>query len=114
MSVGGEATGRIDFDQNVDWSQDVDWFEVGLQAGKRYQIDLEGRATGGGSLYDPLLRGIFDANGNEIHGNWNDDGGVGYNSRMLFTPDASGTHYVAAGGLGYHEGTYTLSVMEAN
>ena len=106
--------GRIDFDQDVDWSQDVDWFEVGLQAGKRYQIDLEGRATGRGSLYDPLLRGIFDANSNEIHGNWNDDGGVGYNSRLTFMPDATRAYYVAAGVMADYVGSYTLSVMEAN
>ena len=94
VSVGGEAKGRIDS------SGDVDWFSVGLQAGKRYQIDLEGRATGRGSLYDPWLRGIFDANGNEIPGTRDDDGGQGYNSRLTFTPNA--------------DGTYTLSVKEAN
>ena len=94
VTVGGSATGKIDFEQ------DVDWFKVTLAAGTQYQIDLEGRATGRGSLYDPWLRGIFDANGNEIHGTRDDDGGQGYNSRLLFTPNADGTHYVAAGGLG--------------
>ena len=115
MSVGGEAKGRIDFDQNVDWSfQDVDWFAVELETGKRYQIDLEGRATGRGSLYDPLLRGIFDANSNEIHGNWNDDDGVGFNSRLTFTPNTAGIYYVAAGAMADYVGSYTLSVKEAN
>ena len=108
MSVGGEAKGRIDS------SGDVDWFSVELRAGKRYQIGLEGRATGRGSLYDPWLRGIFDATGNEIPGNWDDDDGVGFNSRLTFTPNTADTYYVAAGGLGYLEGTYTLSVEEAN
>ena len=106
--VGGSAMGKIDS------PGDVDWFKVELQKGKRYQIDLEGRATGRGSLYDPRLRAIFDANGNEIPGTVNDDGGEGYNSRLLFTPDATGTHYVAAGAMANYEGTYTLSVMEAN
>ena len=91
VEVGGSATGKIDFEQ------DVDWFKVTLTAGTEYQIDLEGRSTGSGSLYDPRLRAIFDANGNEIPGTVNDDGGEGYNSRLLFTPDATGTHYVAAG-----------------
>ncbi len=105
---GGSATGKIDS------SGDVDWFKVTLTAGTQYQIDLEGRATGRGSLYDPLLRGIFDANGNEIPGTVNDDGGEGYNSRLLFTPDATRAYYVAAGAMADYVGTYTLSVKEAN
>ena len=104
VTVGGSATGKIDFEQ------DVDWFRVRLTAGTEYQIDLEGQATGGGSLYDPWLRGIFAANGNEIPGTRNDDGGVDYNSQLLFTPTTTDFYYVAAGGLGYLEGTYTLSV----
>ena len=108
VTVGDSATGKIDF------YQDFDWFKVTLTAGTEYQIDLEGRSTGSGSLYDPRLRAIFDANGNEIPGTDNDDGGAGYNSRMLFTPDATGTHYVAAGAMANYEGTYTLSVEEAD
>ena len=105
---GGSATGKIDS------SGDVDWFEVGLQAGKRYQIDLEGRATGRGSLYDPLLRGIFHVADNEIPGTRDDDGGVGFNSRLTFTPNTDGTYYVAASAMANYVGSYTLSVKEAN
>ena len=65
-------------------------------------------------MSDPFLRGIFDENGNWISGTGDDDGGEGYNSRVTFTPDATGTYYVAAGAFGYLEGTYTLSVEEAN
>ena len=108
VTVGGSATGKIDT------YQDVDWFKVTLTAGTEYQIDLEGRATGSGSLYDPRLRAIFDANGNEIPGTVNDDGGEGYNSRLLFTPDATGTHYVAAGAMADYQGTYMLSVEVAD
>ena len=108
VTVGGSATGKIDFEQ------DVDWFKVTLTAGTEYQIDLEGRSTGSGSLYDPRLRAIFDANGNEIPGTVNDDGGEGYNSRLLFTPDATGTHYVAAGAMADYQGTYMLSVEVAD
>ena len=89
-------------------------FAVTLTAGTQYQIDLEGRATGRGSLYDPWLRGIFDADGNEIPGTRNDDGGVGLNSRLFFTPTATGFYYVAAGGMAYHVGSFTLSVDRAN
>ncbi len=115
VAVGGEVTGSIYFDQDAEWSsQDVDWFSVELRAGKRYQIDLEGRATGRGSLYDPLLRGIFDVDGNEIPGTRDDDGGVGFNSRLTFMPDATRAYYVAASAMADYVGSYTLSVKEAN
>ena len=106
VTVGGSVTGKIDF------YQDVDWFAVELKAGQAYQVGLEGRATGRGSLSDPFLRGIHDPSGNWISGTGDDDGGEGYNSRVTFTPDAGGTYYVAAGAYGYLEGTYTLSVAE--
>ena len=105
--VGGSTTGKIDF------SGDRDWFKVTLAAGTEYQVDLEGQDTGRGSLRDPVLRGIFDADGNEIPYFRDDDGGAGSNARVTFTPGANGVYYVAAGSFGDHlEGTYTLSVKE--
>lgn len=92
--------------------QDVDWFRVFLTAGTEYRVNLEGRATGRGSLSDPFLRGIFDGDGNWISGTGDDDGGEGYNSRVTFTPDEDDTYHVAAGAFGYFEGTYRLSVEE--
>ena len=62
MVVGGSATG------NVEYSADTDWFEVELEAGKSYRFDLEGPSTGGGTLGDPYLRGIYHANGDRIDG----------------------------------------------
>ena len=107
VAVGGSTTGKIDF------SGDRDWFKVTLAAGTEYQVDLEGQATGRGSLRDPVLRGIFDADGNEIPYFRDDDGGEGSNARVTFTPGANGVYYVAAGSFGdYLEGTYTLSVKE--
>ena len=64
-------------------------------------------------MYDPWLRGIFDANGNEIPGNWDDDDDVGFNSRLTFTPNTGGTYYVAASAMANYVGSYTLSVKEA-
>ncbi len=43
-----------------------------------------------------------------------EDGGAGFNSRETFTPDQDGTYYVAAGGHGREQGTYTLSVTLVN
>ena len=100
------ATGEIEI------GSDRDWFAVTLEAGKGYQIDLEGSSTGDGTLVDPYLRGIHRSNGNLISGKTNDDFGMGWNSRVDFTPTADGTYYVAAGAYGGWTGTYTLSVVE--
>ncbi len=108
VAVGDTATGSIGS------NGDRDWFAVELVAGRTYVIDLRGSPTGDGTLSDPLLRGIYDAEGNLISGTTNDDGGEGWNSRLTFTADAAGTYYVAAGAFGYYEGTYTLSVEEAD
>ena len=113
VAVGASATGGIDT------PGDVDWFAVTLEADKIYRIDLEGSRTSRGILPDPILRGIYDADGNLIDGTTNDDGGVGFNSQVTFTAEATGTYYVAAGSYhgvadrhGYETGTYTLSVTE--
>ena len=104
--VGGSATGTIGR------AGDEDWFAVELEAGKTYQVDLQGLITGDGTLFDPYLRGIHDAGGKRIANTTDDDGGVWPNSRVYFTPDEGGAWYVAAGAFGNRGGTYTLSVDE--
>ena len=108
VSVGGSATGEIQF------SGDRDWFKVWLKAGGTYVVEVKGASTDDGTLRDPYLLGIHDARGNPIAGTTNDDDGFGLNSRTVFTATANGTHYVAAGAYGHHEGDYTLSVIEIN
>ena len=108
VDVGGSIQGKIDF------SGDRDWFEVELDADTEYTFDLEGQATGRGSLRDPYLRGIYDADGNEIPGTRDDDGGEGNNARVTFTPEEAGIYYVAAAAFGYLEGTYMLSAGEVD
>ena len=105
VTVGGSATGEIDF------HDDRDWFAVTLEAGRNYLFDLKGLPTGSGTLRDPYLRGIYDAAGNLIPGTTNDDG-AGRNSRVEFTPTQAGTYYVSAGAFIDMEGTYTVSVRE--
>ena len=107
VAVGGTATGEIEF------IGDRDWFAVALDAGSTYRIDLEGLETGAGTLSDPYLHGIHDADGILIAGTTNDGGGAGLNSRVTFTATEAGTYYVAAGAYQRsEEGTYTLSVEE--
>ena len=77
---------------------------------------MEGSVTGGGSLYNPYLRGIHDANGVLLADTADDNGGAVYNSRVTFTPEEDAVYYVAAAGAlsayGYHTGTYTVSVTD--
>ena len=92
---------------------DRDWFAVTLEADKVYRFHLKGSSTGEGTLADPALHGIYDAQGNLIAGTTDSDSGEGSDSWVLFTPSADGTYYVAAGADGDKQsdrGTYTLSV----
>ena len=106
VAVGGSAAGALET------AHDRDWYAVTLEAGTTYRIDLEGWETGAGTLSDPYLRGVYDAEGNLVPGTLDDDGGVFLNSRVAFTPDADGTYYISAGAYGSGSGTYTVSVTE--
>ena len=108
VDVGSSVTGSIA--QKFDF----DWFKVVLEADTRYQIDLEGEDTGRGTLPDPWLPGIADADGSSISTVANQDGGVGVNARTIFTPTTGGIHYVVARTpltASVDTGTYTLSVI---
>ena len=106
VAVGSTATGEIGS------SGDRDWFAVDLVAGHTYVIDLRGRPTGDGTLRDPYLRGIHDADGNLISGTTDDDSGEGRNGRLTFTASESGTYYIAAGAYSSRQGTYELEVTD--
>ena len=106
VAVGGSATGEIES------RGDRDWFAVTLETVRNYRIDLKGYDTGDGTLRQPYLRGIYDADGNFIARTTNNSAGTGWNSRVFFTSGEAGTYYVAAGSYQYAEGTYTLSVVD--
>ncbi len=110
VAVGDTATG------NIGSNGDSDWFAVELEAGRTYVIDLRGSPTDDGTLSDPYLRGVYDADGNLIARTTNDDGGQGYNSRVTFTATESGTHYIAAGAAGIFSGrgTYEVEVTDTS
>ena len=108
VAVGDTATGTIGT------AREKDWFAVELVAGRTYVIDLRGSPTNDGTLSDPYLRGIYDAEGNRIANTTNDDGGQGYNSRVTFTATESGTHYIAAGAYSSRQGTYEVEVTDTS
>ena len=96
----------------IDYEGDRDWFEVALELGKVYLIDLKGADTGDGTLSDPYLRGIYDSEGNPIADTADDNSGSGSNSQVFFTAGATDAYYVSAGANGSHTGTYRLRLVE--
>ena len=107
VALDGSSTGAVDY------GGDVDWFAVELVAGRHYRIDLEGTSTGQGSLDDPRLYGLYDADGNPVEGaGSDDDGGEDYNSRLDFSAPGTATYHIAAGAHAAHTGSYRLSVEE--
>ena len=120
VEVGGTATG------NIEYADDRDWFAVELEAGKTYQIDTSGTITGGGTLRWGRLDGVYDADGNVIHGvrdlvsigeTYTFDGvqtHPGEDAQVFFTPSKGGTYYLAASNLNGNTGTYTVEVTEIN
>ena len=107
VAVGGSQTGEIES------HGDVDWIRVTLVGGTRYVIDYEGSANGQGTLSDPYFRGVYDSNGNLISGTTDGNGGLGFNSRIDFTPGSSGTYFLGLGNSAPSlTGTYRVSVTE--
>ena len=102
LGVGDFARGKIAT------RGDIDWFAVVLEAGKTYQIDVKGADSGKGTLKDPILEGIFDADGNAVAGAYDDGGSDNRDTLVIFTPDADATYYLAVSGWG--RGTYTVQV----
>ena len=102
VDVGGSVTGNIGTDV------DEDRFAVELEAGTRYQIDLEGQATGRGTQPNPFLDLLSNTS---VPIELDDDDGVGDNARLVYTPTAAGTYYIDAGTGDDAQGTYTLSVI---
>jgi len=78
-------------------------------------VDLEGETTAKGTLPDPLL-GFFNSSCNLIA--FNDDSGIGFNSRLVFTIPADGVFILAASSffdfnfIGDHfsSGSYQLTI----
>ena len=110
VNVGSSASGRIEE------RHDKDWFRVALQASKTYQIDVKGKSTGHGSVWDIEIEGIYDPSGSRRFGG-NDDGGQGRNARKTITTGSTGagSYYVAVSNNLYTStphGTYKVFVTD--
>ena len=118
VAVGGSATGTINAPTRGLTIADVDWFKVELEAGKTYRINLEGAPSGHGTLKDPRIRGVYDADGDKaapgtFATSSNRARARGQDDELLFTPESGGSYYIAAASLVQNRtGTYRLSVTE--
>ena len=106
VTVGGTVTG-------AHTDGDKDWFALfDMQAGKRYQIDVEGADTGRGTHPDPAVS-LYSIS--EVFIVSDNDSGMGTNARIIFTPIAEihgRLFFVEAADDSKGGGTYTLSVRD--
>lgn len=98
------------FSGDLSVAGDHDWVRVQLVAGQTYTIDLTGAPSGDGTLGDPYLY-LRDAGGTLITSN--DDGGLGFESRITFTATSTGYYYLDAGAFSSSAvGSYHLTIAE--
>lgn len=107
VDVNGSATGEIET------ARDRDWFAVDLTADKTYTIDIEGSDTDAGTLRNPILRRIRDAEGNVIPNTRKSRGGERRNPRFVFTAEQTATYYIVVRGRRTLTGTYTVKVTDS-
>ncbi len=101
LAIGSSLEG------NIESLGDLDWFKVELEADKYYNFELTGT-----TLEDSFLA-LKEANGNII--STDDDGGDGFNSRIIISPESSGTFYLEASAYNNERtGTYLITADEAD
>ena len=91
---------------------DRDRFDVTLQAGIQYDISLEGMDTGGGSLIDPAIYGVFNSQGQSVAGGADNNSGIGTNALVeQLVVDVDGIYQIEVGSAqDLDTGDYTLTV----
>ena len=102
--IGGSES---DIGGRIDFGGEQDSFNLTLGAGTRYTFSLRGSDSGVGTLSDPFLEllqsGVVVAE--------NDDGGVGLDSELRFTPTTSGAYTLRASAWSPDEtGSYRLQI----
>jgi subtilisin family serine protease len=91
---------------------DKDMFQINLEAGKVYQVSLDGVSGHAGTLVDPYLR-VYDSQGHLI--DFDNNGGVGNDAQFYLSPTATGTYYVEASAFNDRDmGSYQVSVVQRN
>jgi Ca2+-binding RTX toxin-like protein len=93
----------------IETSLDRDWYRAVFESGNVYTINVEGEPTNKGTLLDPLLT-VYDENGEHLAND--DDGGVGFNAQLPFTPNQAGVYFIDVSSRHFSQegGTYLLSI----
>ena len=108
VTVGSSLSGTIEI------NGDSDWIAAYLYAGYSYQFNLRGVDSSGGTLADPVIDSIRDANGTAITNTYSDDDGIGFDALVSFTPASSGYYYLVARSVANSgTGTYTLALSSS-
>lgn len=105
ISVGDTFQGELDA------GTDRDFVGIQLSAGTSYTFDIKGADSGAGTLSDPFLV-LRDADGNFV--DQDDDGGVGLDSQLVFTPSMTGTYFLSVRNFSGETGTYELTATTGN
>lgn len=88
---------------------EIDSYSVVLEAGVTYYLEIYGAPSGTGTHVDPTIR-IFAPDGAEL--GYDDDGGVGYETRLIFTPTETLTYRLDVEAYSSNQvGTYRLTVF---
>jgi hypothetical protein len=106
--VASEGTLNLtgNLSRTVNASGDHDWYSINLVAGQTYVFQERGSPSDGGRLSDTFE---FLRNSTGAIVAQDDDGGIGLDSFIQFTPTTSGRYYLDAGAFGSNTGTYDLT-----
>ena len=94
--------GRINYHATADY----DAYNVTLNAGTTYTIEVKGRSTGNGPLFDPYME-LHDADG---YVDENDDGGENIDVKLVVAITTTGTYSIVVSEVDLGRGTYVVSV----
>jgi len=117
--VAANVNTTAELEGNVGWGTysgsletagDHDWIKLDLVQGAVYAIALSFLETGSETIGDAFLT-IRNSQGNIV--TVNDDGGVGNNAFLLFTPSQTGTYYLDISEHDGRTGAYGLVVEGA-
>ena len=88
---------------------DADWIRTSLIAGTKYQFQLKGVSSTGGTLVDPKLS-LIDSSGHVVEAGIDIQTGAGNDDVMVFRPSISGDYYLAVTDVAnFNTGSWTLT-----
>jgi hypothetical protein len=106
LAIGGTLQGKLNF------ADDKDWARVHLEAGRTYVFDLEGAASGGGTLDTGAGAAGFALVNQYGYAVADRDGG-GYLPRITYVAASTGDYYLQAGASA-KQGSYTMVATQTS